>query len=90
MAPWEGALGATVKTPTPGGIVELKVTAGSTTGRKLRLKGRGIPGKTPGDFFVVLQIVTPPADDETDKALYRKMAEQFKSFNPRAKLGVSL
>ena len=90
VAPWEAALGATVKTPTPGGIVDLKVTAGSTTGRKLRLKGRGIPGKTPGDFFVVLQIVTPPADDETDKALYRKMAEQFKSFNPRAKLGVSL
>ena len=89
VAPWEAALGATVKTPTPGGIVELKVTAGSITGRKLRLKGRGIPGKTPGDFFVVLQIVTPPADDETDKALYRKMAEQFKSFNPRAKLGVS-
>ena len=59
VAPWEAALGATVKTPTPGGIVELKVTAGSTTGRKLRLKGRGIPGKTPGDFFVVLQIVTP-------------------------------
>ena len=90
VAPWEAALGATVKTPTPGGIVELKVTAGSTTGRKLRLKGRGIPGKTPGDFFVVLQIVTPPADDETDQTLYRKMAEQFKSFNPRAKLGVSL
>ena len=89
VAPWEAALGATVKTPTPGGIVELKIPAGSTTGRKLRLKGRGIPGKTPGDFFVVLQIVTPPADDETDKSLYHKMAEQFKSFNPRAKLGVS-
>jgi curved DNA-binding protein len=89
VAPWEAALGATVKTPTPGGIVELKIPAGSTPGRKLRLKGRGIPGKTPGDFFVVLQIVTPPADDETDKTLYHKMAEQFKSFNPRAKLGVS-
>jgi curved DNA-binding protein len=89
VAPWEAALGATVKTPTPGGIVELKIPAGSTTGRKLRLKGRGIPGKTPGDFFVVLQIITPPADDEADKSLYHKMAEQFKSFNPRAKLGVS-
>jgi curved DNA-binding protein len=89
VAPWETALGATVKTPTPGGAVELKIPPGSTTGRKLRLKGRGIPGKTPGDFFVVLQIVTPPADDEADKAFYRKMAEQFKSFNPRAKLGVS-
>jgi curved DNA-binding protein len=89
VAPWEAALGATVKTPTPGGAVELKIPPGSTTGRKLRLKGRGIPGKTPGDFYVVLQIVAPPADDEGDKQFYRKMAEQFKSFNPRAKLGVS-
>jgi curved DNA-binding protein len=89
VAPWEAALGATVKTPTPGGVVELKIPAGSTTGRKLRLKGRGIPGKTPGDFFVVLQIVAPPANDEADKESYRKMAEQFKSFNPRARLGVS-
>jgi curved DNA-binding protein len=88
VAPWEAALGATVKTPTPGGIVELKIPAGSATGNKLRLKARGIPGKTPGDFFVVLQIVPPPATDEADKAFYRKMAEQFKSFNPRAKLGV--
>ena len=89
VAPWEAALGATVKTPTPGGTVELKIPAGSTTGRKLRLKGRGIPGKTPGDFYVVLQIAIPPADDEDDKTFYRKMAEQFKSFNPRARLGVS-
>ena len=89
VAPWEAALGATVKTPTPGGNVELKIPAGSTTGRKLRLKGRGIPGKTPGDFFVVLQIVPPSANDEADKEFYRNMAEQFKSFNPRAKLGVS-
>ena len=88
VAPWEAALGATVKTPTPGGVVELKIPAGSTTGRKLRLKGRGIPGKTPGDFFVALQIVAPPANDEADKEIYRKMAERFKSFNPRAKLGV--
>jgi curved DNA-binding protein len=88
VAPWEAALGATVKTPTPGGIVELKIPAGSATGNKLRLKARGIPGKTPGDFFVVLQIVPPPATDEADKAFYRKMAEQFKSFNPRARLGV--
>ncbi|SEK62180.1 DnaJ C-terminal domain-containing protein [Nitrosovibrio tenuis] len=88
VAPWEAALGATVKAPTPGGVVELKIPAGSTTGRKLRLKGRGIPSKTPGDFFVVLRIDTPPASDEADKAFYRKMAEQFKSYNPRAGLGV--
>ena len=57
VAPWETALGATVKVPTPGGTIELKIPAGSATGSKLRLKGRGIPGKTPGDFYVVLRIV---------------------------------
>ncbi len=88
IAPWEAALGATVKVPTPGGTVELKIPPGSATGRKLRLKGRGIPAKTPGDFFVVLRTEPPPAADEADKAFYRTMAEQFKSFNPRAGLGV--
>lgn len=88
LAPWEAALGATVKTPTPDGIVELKIPADTAAGRKLRLKGRGIPGKTPGDFFVVLQIALPPAASDTAKAFYRSMAEQFKSFNPRAGLGV--
>jgi curved DNA-binding protein len=88
VSPWEAALGATVKVPTPEGIVELKIPADSTTGRKLRLKGRGIPGKAPGNFYVVLRIVPPPATDEAAKSFYRSMAEQFKSFNPRAKLGV--
>lgn len=88
VAPWEAALGATVKAPTPGGVVELKIPAGAAAGNKLRLKGRGIPGSTPGDFYVVLQIVQPPADNESAEAFYRNMAERFKSFNPRAKLGV--
>jgi curved DNA-binding protein len=88
VAPWEAALGATVTIPTPEGMVDLKIPADSTTGRKLRLRGRGIPGKTPGDFYAVLRIAPPPATDERDKAFYRSMAEQFKSFNPRAKLGM--
>ncbi len=87
VAPWEAALGATVKVPTPGGIVDLKVPAGSRQGRKLRLKGRGIPGNPPGDFYVVLQIALPPAKTEEDRALYRKMEQQM-AFNPRARLGV--
>ena len=88
VAPWEAALGATVKVPTPGGMVELKIPAGSATGGRLRLKGRGIPGGTPGDLYVVLQVVLPPADDEGAKAFYRDMAGRFGSFRPRAKLGV--
>ena len=88
VAPWEAALGATVKAPSPSGIVELKIPADSVAGSKLRLKGRGIPGNTPGDLYVVLQIALPPADTDAAKAFYRNMAEQFKSLEPRAKLGV--
>lgn len=92
VAPWEAALGAEVKVPTPSGLVELKIPAGSGAGRKLRLKGRGIPGatsaSTPGDFYFVLQVVLPPADSDAAKSLYQGMATQFKSFNPRSKLGV--
>jgi len=87
VAPWEAVLGASVKTPTPGGTVDLKIPAGSHAGTKLRLKGRGIPSATPGDFYVVLQVALPPAPDEKAKAAYRAMAETL-SFNPRAGLGV--
>lgn len=88
LAPWEASLGATLTAPTPSGSIELKIPPGSVAGGKLRLKGRGIPGSTPGDFYAVLQIVLPAAEGEAEKAFYAGMAEQFKSFRPRAKLGV--
>ncbi len=87
VAPWEAALGATVKTPTPGGIVELKIPPASHAGSKLRLKGRGIPSNPAGDFYVILQIALPPAVDEKAKAAYAAMAAAL-PFNPRAGLGV--
>lgn len=87
VAPWEAALGASVKVPTPTGPVDLKLPPGSAAGRKLRLKDRGIPSKPPGDLYVVLQIALPPADTEAAKAVYRKMAQEL-SFNPRRRLGV--
>jgi curved DNA-binding protein len=88
VAPWEAALGAAVTVPTPSGAIELKIPSGSTAGRKLRLKRRGIPGDSPGDFYVVLQIAIPPADTESAKTFYGNMAKQFDSFNPRKELGV--
>ena len=88
VAPWEATLGATVKVPTPNGTVELKIPAGSVAGGKLRLKGRGIPGSTPGDFYALLHVALPPADGEASNAFYLYMAEQFKSFDPRSGLGV--
>lgn len=87
ISPWEAALGAEVEAPTPTGEVEVKIPAGSAPGRKLRLKGRGLPGSTPGDFYFVLQIVQPGADSDSAKSFYQGMARQFSSFNPRAKLG---
>ncbi|HAJ92048.1 MAG TPA: cytochrome C biogenesis protein [Gammaproteobacteria bacterium] len=87
VAPWEAVLGATVKVPTPEGVVELKVPAGSAQGRKMRLKGRGIPAKQAGDLYVVLQIALPEADTEQAKKLYRQMQDEL-DFNPRSRMGV--
>jgi len=87
VAPWEAALGATVKVPTPTGIVDLKIPPNSSGGRKLRLKGRGIPARQPGDFYVVLQIALPPAETERQKQAYREFRQAF-DFNPRQRLGV--
>ncbi len=86
VAPWEAALGAAVNVPTPEGTVEMNVPAGSQTGRKLRLRGRGLPGDPPGDFYVLLQVVLPPARDEPARAAYRRMAQDL-AFDPRATQG---
>jgi curved DNA-binding protein len=86
VTPWEAALGSSVKTPTPTGVVDLKVPPGSRAGSKLRLKGRGIPASPPGDFYVVLQIALPAANDDKAKAAYAAFAAAV-PFNPRASLG---
>ncbi len=87
VAPWEAALGATVKAPTPAGTVEVKVPAHSQGGRKLRLKGRGIPGDVAGDLYLVLELVLPSAETEHAKQAYRNMAQAL-AFDPRRGLGV--
>ncbi len=87
LAPWEAALGAKVKVPTPSGAVDLKIPANSPAGKKLRLKGRGIPARQAGDLYVVLQIALPPADSDENRRLYENMKQEF-SFNPRSSLEV--
>lgn len=87
LAPWEAALGAVVQVPTPEGALSLTIPAQSAAGRKLRLKGKGIPGSgsnPAGDLYAVLEVVVPPAVTERDKAAYRAMQEAF-DFNPRKK-----
>ena len=87
ITPWEAALGSNISVPTLGGKVDMKIPAGAQTGKKLRLKGRGLPGQPAGDQYVILQIETPPASSEAHKALYQRMQEEM-NFNPRQRLGV--
>jgi curved DNA-binding protein len=87
LAPWEAALGATVNAPTPTGVVEVKIPPGSQSGRKLRLKGRGIPDQPAGDLYLVLEVVLPTANTERAQRIYHTMAREL-AFNPRQALGV--
>ena len=77
VAPWEAALGATVSVPTLGGPVELKIPPQSESGRKLRLRGRGLPGTTPGDQIVELEILSPSPHTEEQRAAYEAMRDAF-------------
>lgn len=82
VAPWEAALGTTIDVATPSGQVHLKIPKGSQAGRKLRLKGRGLPGTEPGDLYFVLEVVLPPANTDKARQFYESMAREM-PFNPR-------
>ncbi|MES2257272.1 MAG: DnaJ C-terminal domain-containing protein [Pseudomonadota bacterium] len=86
VAPWEAALGAEIAVPTPSGRVSVTVPPGSQQGRKLRLKGRGIPGKQAGDLYLLLELVLPPAATAQARTLYETMAREM-AFDPRAGMG---
>jgi curved DNA-binding protein len=86
ITPWEAALGASVTAPTPAGHVQLTVPAGSAQGRKLRLKGKGLPGKVPGDLYAVLQVAVPPCASDSERAAYSALANAFPNYHPRANL----
>jgi curved DNA-binding protein len=83
VAPWEAALGASVTVPTLGAPVEMRIPAGAQSGQKLRLRGRGLPGQPPGDQYVQLKVVLPPADSAQAKAIYEEMRSKL-NFDPRA------
>ena len=83
VSPWEAALGAIITAPTPEGDVQLTIPAGSLQGRKLRLKGKGLPGKTPGDLYAVLGIALPKPDSPAQRDAYEALAKAFPHFDPR-------
>ena len=84
VTPWEAALGGEITLHTLAGELTVTVPAGSSTGRKLRLKGRGLPGQpAAGDYYLALQVAVPAADTEEARAFYSGMAERFAGFRPR-------
>jgi curved DNA-binding protein len=84
VAPWEAALGAGVPVETPGGPVQVQVPAGSSSGRRLRLRGRGMPGPRgqAGDLYAEIRIVVPAQPDEAERKLWQQLAAAS-GFDPR-------
>ncbi len=85
VAPWEAALGGHVIMPTPGGKVDLRIPKNARSGQKLRLKGKGLPGRPPGDIFATLKIVNPDVSTDEARALFERMAREM-PFDPRAQM----
>jgi curved DNA-binding protein len=84
VAPWEAALGASVEVPTLDGKARVKVPAGSSSGRRLRLKGEGMPGagRQRGDLFAIVRIVVPKKLSKREHELFEQLAETS-DFDPR-------
>jgi curved DNA-binding protein len=88
VTPTEAALGAQVNVPTPSGArVDVTVPKGARNGMKLRLKERGLGGKTPGHLYLLIEIALPPADNDAARAAYQALAKATPSFDPRLNLG---
>jgi curved DNA-binding protein len=84
LAPWEAALGVTVAIDTPGGEAKVRVKAGTSSGKRLRLQGRGLPnprGKN-GDLFAQVRIMVPPSLTKAERRLFEELAA-ISTFDPR-------
>lgn len=85
LAPWEAALGSRVEIPTLTGKLNLTIPANTQNGARLRLKGKGLPGrKQDGDLYAIVKIVLPERGAEGDESAWKQLAEHHQHFNPRA------
>ncbi|MFD4723336.1 DnaJ C-terminal domain-containing protein [Streptomyces sp. NPDC058423] len=84
VTPWEAALGATVPVPTPGGTAKVTVPGGSSSGRRLRLRGEGMPNPRggDGDLYAEVRIMVPPEPSERERELFEQLAADS-PFDPR-------
>lgn len=85
ISPWEAALGASVSTRAPGGAITVRVPPGSSSGRRLRLKGQGMPqpGGKPGDLFARLKIMVPPHPTDRERELFEQLKRES-TYDPRS------
>jgi len=83
VAPWEAALGAVVQVDLPQGGVKVRIPEGTQSGRQLRVRGKGIPGTSPGDLLLDIQVLLPPADTAKAREIYQTMAREL-AFDPRS------
>ncbi|MBY8880714.1 DnaJ C-terminal domain-containing protein [Actinacidiphila acidipaludis] len=81
---WEAALGATVPVAGPGGTVKVHVPPGTSTGRRLRLRGEGMPHPkgSPGHLYAEIQVMVPPSPSPRERELFEELAA-VSSFDPR-------
>lgn len=82
VAPWEAALGAVVNVRLPDSEIKVRIPEGAQSGRQLRVRGKGIPSNPPGDLFLDIQVVVPPADTPKAKQFYEAMSKEM-AFDPR-------
>ncbi|MGW0007242.1 DnaJ C-terminal domain-containing protein [Nocardia grenadensis] len=84
VSPWEAALGATVVVPTPGGEAKVKVAPGSSTGRKLRLRGEGMPNPRgpAGNLYAEIKVMVPSNPTARERDLFEQLAAES-NFDPR-------
>jgi curved DNA-binding protein len=84
LTPWEAALGATVAVDTPGGEAKLRVRPGTSSGKRLRLRGRGLPNPNgqSGDAYAEVRIVVPPKPTSEERRLFEELAATS-TFDPR-------
>ena len=84
VTPWEAALGQKIEVNTPAGKLSVNLPKNTKNGQQLRLKDKGIPHKTPGNLYLVLNIVLPHATTEQQQQAYESFAQAFSSFTPRS------
>lgn len=88
LAPWEAALGTKITLPTLKDSILLTIPAGSQTGQRLRVTGKGLVNKKhTGDLYAVIKVVMPPKPDEATKELWQKLADAQSTFEPRKTWG---